>query len=188
MEKTLYLGNELAKARIRDAHIPYEVPSAAELPARLESVLQVVYLVCNEGYFASSGESLMRPNLSGEAIHLGKRLVEMTTEPEAAGLLALMLPDDALLHLEPSPIIELNRAVAVAVRDGPEAGLSLIEALLEHRELTTYPFLHTARAELYRRNGQTTQARYAYRQALALMQQIPEQRLLKRSLAALETE
>ncbi len=252
-----------AKAKIRDARIPYEVPSAAELPERLESVLRVVYLVFNEGYFASSGESLMRPNLSGEAIRLGKRLVEMTTEPEAAGLLALMLLDDArraaritakgdivpledqdrrlwdrdqiaeglalvekalssqrfgsytlqaaiaavhaearraadtdwneivglydaLLHLEPSPIIELNRAVAVAMRDGPEAGLSIIESLVKHDGLAGYPFAHAARAELYRRSGQTAAARSAYQKALSCTEQIPEQRLLKRRLAELE--
>ncbi len=252
-----------AKAKIRDAHIPYEVPSAPELPERLESVLRVVYLLFNEGYFASSGDALMRPNLSGEAIRLGKRLVEMTTEPESAGLLALMLLDDArraaritakgdivpledqdrrlwnrdqiaeglalvekalssprfgsytlqaaiaavhaaarsaaetdwdeivglydaLLRFEPSPIIELNRAVAVAMRDGPEAGLSIIESLIKHDGLAEYPFAHAARAELYRRDGQTAAARAAYQKALSFTEQIPEQRLLKRRLAELE--
>ena len=252
-----------AKAKIRDAHIPYEVPSAPELPERLESVLRVVYLVFNEGYFASSGDALTRPNLSGEAIRLGKRLVEMITEPESVGLLALMLLDDSrraaritpkgdivpledqdrrlwdrdqiaeglalvekalssprfgsytlqaaiaavhaeassaaetdwdeivgfydvLLRFEPSPIIELNRAVAVAMRDGPEAGLSIIESLIKHDGLAEYPFAHAAQAELYRRDGQTAAARAAYQKALSLTEQIPEQRLFKRRLAELE--
>lgn len=252
-----------AKGKIRAARIPYEVPSASELPERLDSVLRAVYLVFNEGYFASSGDSLIRSNLSGAAIRLGRQLVEITNEPEAAGLLALMLLDDArraarttplgdiipledqdrrlwnrdqiaegvghlqaaltsrrfgfytlqaaiaavhsearsaaetnwdeivglydaLMRLEPSPIVELNRAVAVAMRDGPEAGLDLIDALLKRDELTDYPFVHAARAELHRRNGQPAAARTAYQKALSLTEQVPEQRLLKRRLAELD--
>lgn len=254
-----------AKAKIRDARIPYEVPSASELPERLDSVLRVVYLVFNEGYFASSGDSVLRPNLSGEAIRLGRHLVGMTDEPEATGLLALMLLVDSrraarvtaagdiipledqdrslwnrdqiieglalvenalssrrfgsytlqaaiaavhakarntqntdwdgivglydvLMRIEPSPIVALNRTVAVAMRDGPEAGLALIEALLRRNALSDYPFVHAAQAELYRRNGQTTAACTAYQKALALTVQAPEQRLLKRRLAELEAE
>ncbi|MFZ0242991.1 MAG: RNA polymerase sigma factor [Desulfobacterales bacterium] len=252
-----------AKGKIRAARIPYEVPSASELPERLDSVLRAVYLVFNEGYFASSGDSLIRSNLSHAAIRLGRQLVEITNEPEAAGLLALMLLDDArraarttplgdiipledqdrrlwnrdqiaegvghlqaaltsrrfgfytlqaaiaavhsearsaaetnwdeivglydaLMRLEPSPIVELNRAVAVAMRDGPEAGLDLIDALLKRDELTDYPFVHAARAELHRRNGQPAAARTAYQKALSLTEQVPEQRLLKRRLAELD--
>ncbi len=251
-----------AKAKIRDAQIPYEVPSTAELPERLESVLRVVYLVFSEGYFASDGESLTRPNLSGEAICLGRRVVEVTAEPEATGLLALMLLDesrraarstpegdivplenqdrklwdkdqiaegltflrqslssrrigsftlqaaiaavhaeasradetdwgeivglyDMLLRVEPSPIVELNRAVAVAMRDGPSAGLTLIDSLLLRDDLADYPFAHAAQAELYRRNGNTAAARSAYKRALALTKLVPEQRLLKRRLGEL---
>jgi len=249
-----------AKAKIRDAKIPFEVPSAAELPERLASVLRVVYLVFNEGYFASFGESLTRPNLSGEAIRLGRQVVDMIAEPEAVGLLALMLLDDSrraarvtpkgdivpledqdrrlwdrkqiakgsalvrqalssrkfgsytlqaaiaavhaeastavetdwseivglydlLLHEQPSPIVELNRAVAVAMRDGPSSGLNLIDDLLKRGELSDYPFAHAARAELCRRNGETTAARSAYERALALTKQVPERRLLKQRLA-----
>ena len=227
---------------------------------RLESVLRVVYLVFNEGYFASFGESLTRPNLAGEAIRLGRRVVEVVAEPEAVGLLALMLLDDSrraarttsggdiiplenqdrrlwdqgqiaeglsflrqslssrrfgsytlqaaiaavhveassadetdwgeivglydmLLRVEPSPIVELNRAVAVAMRDGPEAGLNIIESLIKHHELVEYPFAHAARAELYRRNGQTAAARFDYERALALTKQVPERRLLEQRLA-----
>lgn len=228
-----------AKAKIRDAHIPYVVPSRPELPERLNSVLRVVYLVFNEGYFASSGESLTKPNLSGEAIRLGRLLVELLSDPEAVGLLALMLlhesrrqarttPEgdvvlledqdrrlwdrdqiaegsalvrqalrsgraglytlqaaiiaihaeapsagdtdwreivglyDLLLRVEPSPVVELNRAVAVAMHDGSAAGLRLIDRLLNRGNLLDYPLAHTARAELFRRLGQTEQARAAY--------------------------
>ncbi|MFZ1202560.1 MAG: RNA polymerase sigma factor [Desulfobacterales bacterium] len=251
-----------AKAKIRDAQIPYEVPSTAELPERLESVLRMFYQVFSEGYFASDGESLTRPNLSGEAICLGRRVVEVTAEPEATGLLALMLLDesrraarstpegdivplenqdrklwdkdqiaegltflrqslssrrigsftlqaaiaavhaeasradetdwgeivglyDMLLRVEPSPIVELNRAVAVAMRDGPSAGLTLIDSLLLRDDLADYPFAHAAQAELYRRNGNTAAARSAYKRALALTKLVPEQRLLKRRLGEL---
>ncbi|MGI8690713.1 MAG: RNA polymerase sigma factor [Thermomicrobiales bacterium] len=251
-----------AKAKIRDAQIPYQVPSPAELPDRLDTVLHVVYLVFNEGYAASSGEALTRPDLSGEAIRLGRLLIELLREPEAMGLLALMLlhesrraartssagdlilledqdrsrwnrvqiaegmalveralssrrfgpytlqaaiaavhaeaPDaaatdwaeivglyDALARLEPSPVVELNRAVAVAMRDGPAAGLALIDDILAGGELADYHLAHAARAELCRRLGKTTEARAAYERALALAHQEPERRFLARRLADL---
>ncbi len=251
-----------AKGKIRDARIPYEVPSRAELPARLDAVLRVVYLVFNEGYSASSGTALMRSELSGEAIRLGRLLVELLPEPEAQGLLALMLLQDSrreartspagelvliddqdrslwnraeiaegaalverallsrrfgsytlqaalaavhpeaadaqstdwteivglydlLLRLEPSPVIELNRAVALAMRDGPEVGLERVDALLTRGELAGYLPLHTARADLFRRLGRTSEARDAYARALALAHQEPERRFLKRRLAEL---
>ncbi|HXZ49556.1 MAG TPA: RNA polymerase sigma factor [Usitatibacter sp.] len=251
-----------AKAKIRDARIPYEVPGRGELPQRLASVLRVIYLVFNEGYLASSGESLTRHDLSAEAIRLGRLLVELLPEPEAVGLLALMLlhesrrgarttpagdlvlladqdrslwdrariadavrlaegalasrrfgpytiqaaiaavhaeapsaettdwPQivalyDALLELEPSPVVELNRAVAVAMRDGPAAGLALVDALLVRGELADYHLAHSARADLRRRLGQTEGARESYRAALALARQGPERRFLERRLAEL---
>jgi RNA polymerase sigma-70 factor (ECF subfamily) len=251
-----------AKAKIRDAHIPYEVPERADLPERLGSVLHVVYLMFNEGYFASSGESLTRSDLSAEAIRLGRLLTEILAEPEALGLLALMLLHDSrqaarttadgeivpleeqnrqlwnhkqiaeastlvqqalrsqrygpytlqaaivavhaeassaattdwneivglydvLLQHQPSAIIELNRAVAIAMRDGPAAGLALIDALLTQGDLGDYPLLYAARADLYRRLGQTIEARSAYRKALDLTRQAPERRLLERRLAEL---
>jgi len=252
-----------AKAKIRDARIPYEVPAASELPERLEPVLRVVYLVFNEGYAASSGTSLVRHDLCAEAIRLARLLVELLPEPEAVGLLALMLlqdsrrtarmsasgelvllheqdrslwnraqieegtalvdrllaarrigpytlqaaiasvharaPDagatdwrqivvlyDALLHLEPSPVIELNRAVAVAMRDGPASGLALVDALLERGELAGYRLAHAARADLCRRLGRTAQARAAYQRALELTSQEAERRFLARRLAELD--
>ena len=252
-----------AKAKIRDARIPYEVPAASELPERLEPVLRVVYLVFNEGYAASSGASLVRHDLCAEAIRLARLLVELLPEPEAIGLLALMLlqdsrraarisasgelvlldeqdrslwnraqieegtalvdrllaarrlgpytlqaaiasvharaPDagatdwrqivvlyDALLHLEPSPVIELNRAVAVAMRDGPAAGLVLVDALLERGELADYRLAHAARADLCRRLGRTAEARAAYQRALELTGQEAERRFLARRLAEID--
>lgn len=251
-----------AKAKIRDARLPYEVPSRAELPKRLDTVLQVIYLVFNEGYSASAGESLTRPDLSGEAIRLGRLLVELLPEPEALGLLALMLlhesrrpartsPDGNLVLLEdqdrslwnrdqiaegtalverawssgqfgpytlqaaiaalhavaptvtatdwgqivglydllaqaaPSPVVEISRAGAVAMRDGPAAGLALMDAILARGDLAAYHLAHSARAELCRQLGQTAEARAAYRRALALAQQEPERRFLERRLATL---
>ena len=249
-----------AKAKIRDARIPYEVPAPDELPQRLDSVLRVVYLVFNEGYSASSGPLLTRIDLSGEAIRLGRLLVELLPEPEAMGLLALMLLHesrraartspagelvllndqdrslwnrdqiaegstlveralasrrfgpyslqaaiaavhanavdatdwseivglyDILLRVEPSPVVELNRAVAVAMRDGPAAGVALIDAILERGDLQDYHLAHAARADLCRRLGQTGQARVSYRRAIGLARQEPERRFLERRLAEL---
>jgi len=251
-----------AKAKIRDARIPYQVPSPSELPDRLDAVLQVVYLVFNEGYSASSGESLTRPDLSGEAIRLGRLLVELLPEPEAMGLLALMLLQesrrvaraspagdlilledqdrslwnreqiaegkalaerarssprfgpytlqaaiaavhaeaptpsatdwariaglyDALVKAEPSPVVELNYAVAVAMRDGPEAGLGLIDAILARGDLADYHLAHAARADLCRRLGRTTDSMASYERALALARLEPERRFLERRLAQL---
>jgi RNA polymerase sigma-70 factor (ECF subfamily) len=251
-----------AKAKIRDAKIPYQVPTQAELPERLDQVLRVIYLVFNEGYAAYSGAALMRFDLSGEAIRLGRILVELLPEPEAVGLLALMLlhesrraartsPSgdlilledqdrsrwdrgqiaegvqlvqralasrrfgpytiqaaiaavhaeapgtaetdwdeivglyDALRRADPSPIIELNRAVALAMRDGPAAGLLIINELFERGDLLDYRPAHAARAELCRRLGDTTQARLSYERALALVRLEPERRYLERRLADL---
>ena len=251
-----------AKAKIRDARIPYEVPAPAELAERLDSVLRVIYLVFNEGYAASSGAVVTRHTLSAEAIRLGRLLVALLPEPEAIGLLALMLLHDSrraarmsadgelvlldeqdrslwnraqieegatlvehslasrrfgpytlqaaiaavhaqapgadatdwdeivglydvLMRIEPSPVIELNRAVAVAMRDGPETGLALVDALLERGELADYRLAHAARADLSRRLGRTADARAAYERALGLTRQEAEQRFLKRRLAEL---
>ncbi|HEY4612841.1 MAG TPA: RNA polymerase sigma factor [Bacteroidota bacterium] len=251
-----------AKSKIHNARIPYEVPSRDELPERLETVLHVVYLVFNEGYSASSGESLTRPDLSGEAIRLGRLLVELLPEPEVTGLLALMLLQesrraartsptgeiilldeqdrslwngdliaeglalvkqpaftrqlglyslqasiaaahveapsagatdwaqivalyDLLLRVHPSPVVELNRAAAVSMRDGPAAGLALIDALLARGELSDYQFAHSARAELYRRLGKNDEARSAYNMALSLTRQEPERRFLEKRLKTL---
>ena len=248
-----------AKAKIRDARIPYQLPSVPDLPERLDTVLHVIYLVFNEGYSASSGESLVRHDLSAEAIRLGRLLVELLPEPEATGLLALMLlhesrraartgpagelvllddqdrsrwsqeqiaegrtlveralasrrfgpytlqaaiaavhaeassaaatdwPQivglyDVLLRADPSPVIELNRAAAVALRDGPAAGLALIDAILARGELGDYHLAHSARADLCRRLGRTTDARTSYERALALTRQEPERRFLERRL------
>jgi RNA polymerase sigma-70 factor (ECF subfamily) len=248
-----------AKSKIRDARIPYQVPAPADLPERLDAVLRVIYLVFNEGYSASFGGSLTRHDLSTEAIRLGRLLVVLLPEPEARGLLALMLlhesrraarttPDgevvllddqdrslwnrdmiseglrlveqalgsrrfgpytiqaaiaavhteaahagatdwrqivglyDVLLRAEPSPVIELNRAVAVAMRDGPAAGLVLIDAILARGELQDYRQAHAARAELCRRLGRVDEARRSYERALALSRQDPERRLLERRL------
>jgi RNA polymerase sigma-70 factor (ECF subfamily) len=251
-----------AKAKIRDAGIPYQVPEKQDLPARLDSVLQVVYLVFNEGYSASSGASVLRQELSTEAIRLGRILVALLPEPEAIGLLALMLlhesrrdarvssdgelilldeqdrarwnhemireglalarrarsapvvgvftiqaaiaavhaeaPDsagtnwdaivtwyDLLLRADPSPVIALNRAAAIAMRDGAGAGLALIDSLLSDGALSTYHLAHSARAELCRRLGRTNDARDAYGTALALVRQEPERRFLQRRLSTL---
>ena len=247
------------KAKIRDAGIPYVVPSANDLAERMQSVLSVIYLVFNEGYSASSGDSLTRADLSSEAIRLGRLLVELLPDPEAIGLLALMLlqesrrsarttPDgdlvlledqdrsrwdqasitegltlvdravasrrfgsygiqaaiaavharartaeetdwpqmvglyDALLTLQPSPIVELNRAVAVAMRDGPPAGLKIVDELLQRGELTGFHLFHAARADLLRRHGDHPAAKLAYEQALALAKQEPERRFLTKRL------
>ncbi|HRE87294.1 MAG: RNA polymerase sigma factor [Candidatus Accumulibacter phosphatis] len=251
-----------AKARIRDARIPYAVPTRAELPDRLDSVLRVIYLVFSEGYSASAGDSLTRAELSAEAIRLGRLLSEQLPEPESIGLLALMLIQesrraarttpagdlvlldeqdrsqwrhdliaegtalvehalacspagpyalqaaiaavhaeapsaaatdwaqivglyDLLLQRYPSPVVELNRAVALAMRDGLAAGLAVIDAILTRGELADYHLAHAARADLCRRLGRNDEARAAYRRALALTRQRPEQRFLKRRLAAL---
>lgn len=251
-----------AKAKIRGAQIPYQVPSRDDLPQRLEAVLHVIYLVFNEGYSASSGDALTRHDLSGEAIRLGRLLVGLLPEPEAAGLLALMLLQESrraartsadgdlvllddqdrsqwnsgqiaegtslvqrslssrrfgpyalqaaiaavhaeartaketdwaqivglyevLLRADPSPVIQLNRAAAVAMRDGPATGLALIDALLESGELQDYHLAHSARAELCRRLGRTAEARIAYERALALARQAPERRFLEKRLSEL---
>jgi RNA polymerase sigma-70 factor (ECF subfamily) len=251
-----------AKVKIRDARIPYQVPTPAELPDRLDAVLRVIYLVFNEGYAASSGASLTRHDLSGEAIRLGLLLVELLPEPEAVGLLALMLLQEsrraarasptgdlvlledqdrllwnrdqiaeglalveraltsrrfgpytlqaaiAAVHAEapnaaatdwgqivalydllarasPSPVVELNRAVAVAMRDGPEAGLALIDAILARGDLGEYHLAHSARADLCRRIGRTVEARASYKRALELTRQEPERRFLERRLGDL---
>src|SRR4051812_4314615 len=251
-----------AKAKIRDARIPYQVPTKTELPDRLDAVLRVVYLVFNEGYTASSGAQVTRHDLSAEAIRLGRLLVDLLPEPEAIGLLALMLlhesrraartspsgdvvllddqdrslwnqtqisegtqlvrralaareigpytiqaaiaavhadaPDatstdwqeivglyDLLLRATPSPVVELNRAVAVAMRDGPAAGLALIDAIFGRGDLADYRLAHAARAELCRRLGRTADARAGFERALALARQEPERRFLERRLAEL---
>jgi len=251
-----------AKRKIRDARIPYRIPSRADLPARLDSVLRVVYLVFNEGYSASSGASLTRHDLSGEAIRLARVLMELLPEPEVLGFLALMLlhesrraaraspagelvlladqdralwnrdqieegmalveralssrrfgpytlqaaiaavhaaaPSaaatdwaqivglyDVLARAEPSPVVELNRAVAVAMRDGPLAGLVLIDALVARGDLSDYHLAHSARADLCRRLGRTADARASYERALGLTRQEPERRFLERRLGEL---
>jgi len=251
-----------AKAKIRDARIPYQVPTPEELPERLDSVLRVVYLVFNEGYSASSGESVTRLDLSAEAIRLGRLLVELLPEPEVMGLLALMLVQesrraarsspsgdlilladqdrslwnrdliaegsalvekallsrrfgpyslqaaiaalhadapsadatdwveivglyDVLMRIDPSPVVELNRAVAVAMRDGPAAGLALIDAILGRGDLRDYHLAHAAHADMCRRLGKAAQARASYERAIALARQGPEQRFLERRLAEL---
>jgi RNA polymerase sigma-70 factor (ECF subfamily) len=252
-----------AKAKIRDARIPYEVPSKAELPERLDAVLRVIYLVFNEGYAASSGASVTRHDLSAEAIRLGRLLVELLPEPEAVGLLALMLLHDSrraartsatgevilledqdrrlwdreqiaegirlvrqallsrrggpyviqaaiaavhaqaptaaatdwaeivglydvLMRMSPSPVVELNRAVAVAMRDGPAAGLTLVDAILGRGDLTDYRFAHAARGELCRRLGRTAESRKSFERALALTRQEADRRFIERRLAELK--
>jgi RNA polymerase sigma-70 factor (ECF subfamily) len=251
-----------AKGKIRDARIPYQVPARADLPDRLDSVLHVIYLVFTEGYAASSGESLTRHDLSAEAIRLGRLIVELLPEPEAMGLLALMLLHesrragrtsadgeivlldeqdrslwdrariaegsalveralasrrfgpytlqaaiaavhaeaataertdwrqiaglyDVLVRADPSPVVELNRAAAIAMRDGPAAGLALVEGILARGELADYALAHSARADLCRRLGRTAEARVSYERALALTRQEPQRRFLTRRLAEL---
>ncbi len=251
-----------AKVKIRQANIPYDIPSVADFPERLGAVLSVLYLVFNEGYSASVGESLTQPNLSAEAIRLGRLLHELLPDPEVMGLLALMLlhesrrtarttPEGDLILLEdqdrsqwnqelisegkrlverslasrrfgvytiqatisavhadapstaqtdwaqivalydvmmraaPSPVIELNRAVAVAMRDHPNAGLTIINTILERGDLADYHLAHAAQADLCRRLGQINEAKLAYERALALAQQEPERRFLKKRLLEL---
>lgn len=251
-----------AKGKIRDARIPYEVPSLSELPDRLDSVLHVIYLVFNEGYSASSGHSLTRHDLSAEAIRLGRLLVELLPEPEAVGLLALMLLHEArragrtsesgelilldeqdrtrwnreqilegaalveralasrrfgpytlqaaiaavhaeapsagatdwpqivglydvLVRADPSAVVELNRAAAIAMRDGPAAGLVLVDRILIRGDLTDYHLAHSARADLCRRLGRNAEARVSYQRALELTRLEPERRFLERRLAEL---
>ena len=251
-----------AKAKIRDARIPYRIPARADLPDRLDVVLRVVYLVFNEGYSASSGASLTRQDLSDEAIRLGRLLVELLPEPEVMGLLALMLlhearrsartsPEgelvlldeqdrsswnrdqiaegsglveralrsrrfgpyalqaaivavhaeapsaeatdwaqivalyDVLARADPSPVVDLNRAVAVAMRDGASAGLALVDAILARGELTGYHLAHSTRADLCRRLGMKAEARASYERALALTPMEPERRFLQRRLSQL---
>ena len=257
-----------AKAKIRETPIPYEVPTPEELPERLGAVLQVIYLVFNEGYSAAAGAEVTRAELTGEAIRLGRLLVELQPEPEVMGpeimgLLALMLLQESrrrartsptgelillenqdrslwnreqiaegvalveralnsrrfgaytlqaaiaavhaqaestaatdwsqivalynqLVRIQPSPVVHLNRAVAIAMRDGPEAGLTHIDAVLEQGELTNYYLAHSARAELYRRLGRTAEARSSYEKALALTEQEPERRFLVRRIEELK--
>ena len=251
-----------AKAKIRDARIPYQVPTPSELPARLDAVLRVIYLVFNEGYEATSGELLTRSDLSAEAIRLGRLVAELLPAPEVLGLLALMLlhesrreartspsgelirlddqdrsrwnraliaegtrlveqallsrrfgpytiqaaisavhaeaPDpaatdwneivglyDVLLRTDPSPIVELNRAVAVAMRDGPQVGVTLIDAIFARGDLLDYRLAHAARADLCRRLGRVKDARGSYERAIALTRQDPERRFLERQLREL---
>ena len=254
-----------AKTKIRDARIPYQVPAREDLPERLDAVLRVVYLVFNEGYSASSGISLTRHDLSGEALRLGRLLHELLPEPEVAGLLALMLMQesrraarasdtgelilladqdrslwnreqiaegealvekslasrrfgpytlqaaiaavhavapaaaatdweeivalyDVLARLEPSPVVELNRAVAIAMRDGPAAGLALVESILAGGDLADYHLAHSVRADLCRRLGRAADARASYQRALGLARQEPERRFLERRLSELPAE
>jgi RNA polymerase sigma-70 factor (ECF subfamily) len=251
-----------AKAKIREARIPYEVPLPAELPERLDAVLQVIYLLFNEGYSASSGQSMTRADLSSEAIRLGRLLLELLPEPEVMGLLALMLLHESrrvarvapagdlilledqdrslwnreqiaegitlveralssrrfgpytlqaaiaavhaeatdtvgtdwaqivalynlLARAEPSPVVELNRAVAVAMRDGPEAGLALIDAILARGDLADYHLAHSARADMCRRLGRTAEARASYQRAVELTKQEAERRFLEKRLQEL---
>jgi RNA polymerase sigma-70 factor, ECF subfamily len=252
-----------AKAKIREASIPYEVPTPQELPQRLDAVLHVIYLVFNEGYSAAAGTEVTRAELTGEAIRLGRLLAELQPEPEVIGLLSLMLLQesrraartsatgelillenqdrslwnreqiaegvalvenalksrrfgpytlqaaiaavhaessstastdwrqitllyDRLLRIQPSPVVELNRAVAIAMCDGPEAGLAHIDALLEQGELTNYYLAHSARAEMYRRLGRTAEAKSSYEKALALTQQEPERQFLQERIRRLK--
>jgi RNA polymerase sigma-70 factor (ECF subfamily) len=256
-----------AKAKIREERISYEVPTPQELPQRLDAALQVIYLVFNEGYSAAAGAEVTRAELTGEAIRLGRLLLELQPEPEVTGLLALMLLQesrraartsptgelillenqdrslwnteqiaegvallekalkllqtsrrfgpytlqaaiaavhaeaesmaatdwrqivalyDQLVRIQPSPVVQLNRAVAIAMRDGPEAGLAHIDAVLEDGELANYYLAHSARADMYRRLGRTAEARAAYEKALALTQQEPERQFLQERIRQLK--
>ena len=251
-----------AKAKIRETPIPYEVPTPQELPDRLDAVLQVIYLVFNEGYSAAAGAEVTRADLTGEAIRLGRLLTELQPEPEVIGLLALMLLQESrraartsptgelillenqdrllwnreqiaegvalvekalrsrrfgaytlqaaiaavhaeaesvaatdwrqivalynqLVRIQPSPVVQLNRAVAIAMRDGPEAGLTHIDAVLAQGELANYYLAHSARADMYRRLGRTAEARSSYEKALALTQQEPERQFLQERIRQL---
>ncbi|HZG40737.1 MAG TPA: RNA polymerase sigma factor, partial [Nodosilinea sp.] len=251
-----------AKAKIRAAGIPYQVPSIEDLPARLDAVLQVIYLVFNEGYAASSGPSLTRADLSGEAIRLGRLVMELLPNPEVTGLLALMLLQESrrtartsptgdlilladqdralwnpaqiaegrvlvqqalssgpvgpyglqaaiaavhaeaptpaatdwaqivglyslLAQIEPSPVVQLNRAVAIAMRDGPQAGLHLLDEILAEGDLAHYHLAHAARADLCRQLGETAEAKASYQRALELVKQEPERRFLESRLREL---
>jgi RNA polymerase sigma-70 factor (ECF subfamily) len=251
-----------AKAKIRETPIPYEVPTPQELPERLDAVLQIVYLVFNEGYSAAAGAEVTRAEITGEAIRLGRLLAGLQPEPEVHGLLALMLLQESrraartspagelillehqdralwnreqiaegvglvekalssrrfgpytlqaaiaavhaeaesaaatdwrqivalynqLVRIQPSPVVYLNRAVAIAMRDGPEAGLAHIEAVLEHGGLANYHLAHAARADMYRRLGRTAEARSSYEKALALTQQEPERQFLQERIRQL---
>jgi RNA polymerase sigma-70 factor, ECF subfamily len=252
-----------AKAKIRDTAIPYEVPSLEELPERLGALLQVIYLIFNEGYSAAAGAEVTRSELTGEAIRLGRLLTELRPEPEMLGLLALMLLQesrhaartsptgelilldnqdrslwnreqiaegvallknslrsrrfgsytlqaaiaavhaeaesvaatdwrqiveiyDQLVRIQPSPVVHLNRAVAVAMRDGPEVGLAHIDAVLADGELANYYLAYSARADMYRRLGRTSEARSSYEKALALTQQEPERQFLRERIRQLK--
>ena len=254
-----------AKTKIRETPIPYEVPAPAELPERLDAVLQVIYLVFNEGYSAAAGTEITRAELTGEAIRLGRLLTELQPEPEVLGLLALMLLQESrraartsatgelillenqdrslwnreqiaegvalleqalhsrrfgsytlqaaiaavhaeaesaaatdwrqivalynqLVRIQPSPVVHLNRAVAIAMRDGPEAGLAHIDAVLEHGELANYYLAHSARADMCRRLGRTDEARASYEKALALTQQEPERKFLQDRIRQLQKD
>jgi RNA polymerase sigma-70 factor (ECF subfamily) len=251
------------KAKIREAKIPFEVPQQHELADRLDTVRQVIYLVFNEGYYASSGESVTRVDLSTEAIRLGRLLHDLLPDPEAAGLLGLMLLHESrrsarttpegdlvlledqdrslwdrdmiqeglslverafssrqpgvytlqagiaaqhawaerfeatdwmqivrlytlLLRINPSPVIKLNRAIAVAMHEGPEAGLREIDAILARGELKDYHLTHSARAELCRKTGRTHEARASWERALVLARQEPERRFIERKLRELD--
>ena len=256
-----------AKAKIRETRIPYEVPTPQELPERLGAVLQVIYLVFNEGYSAAAGAEVTRAELTGEAIRLGRLLTELQPDPEVIGLLSLMLLQESrhaartspagelillenqdrslwnreqiaegvallekalgyrgtirrfgsytlqaaiaavhaeaesvaatdwrqilalynqLVRIQPSPVVHLNRAVAIAMRDGPEAGLAQIDAVMEHGELANYYLAHSARADMYRRLGRTAEARSSYEKALALTQQEPERQFLQERIRQLK--
>ena len=252
-----------AKTKIRETPIPYEVPTPQELPQRVDAVLQVVYLVFNEGYSAAAGTEVTRGELTGEAIRLGRLLADLQPGPEVMGLLALMLLQESrraartspsgelillehqdrslwnreqiaegvalveralhsrrfgsytvqaaiaavhaeaqssadtdwrqivalynrLLQIQPSPVVQLNRAVAIAMCDGPEAGLAHIEAVMEHGELANYYLAHSARAEMFRRLGRTDEARSSYEKALALTQQEPERQFLRERIRQLQ--